>query len=115
MGAAMKSGCDIGCDPWLNDFAKEALLDGTITESTLDTAMTRLYSSFLKLGSLDEGSDGGQSCDAFSAIGPEAIDTPLHRQISLEAAIQSMVLLQNRGQLLPLAAATKVALLGPST
>ena len=113
VGAAMKSGCDIGCDPWLNDFAKEALFDGTITESTLNTALTRLYSSFVKLGSLDEGSDGGHSCKAFSGIGPEAIDTPLHRQISLEGAIQSIILLQNRGKLLPLAPTTSVALLGP--
>ena len=113
---AMESGCDIGCDPFLNDFAKDALADASIRESTLDTAMKRLYKPWLELGNLDErdGSDSG-SCTAFKDIGPEAIDTPLHRQLALEAAIQSMILLQNEGDepLLPLAKGKSLALLGP--
>ena len=43
VAAAMKSGCDIGCDPYLNDWAKDALIDGEITEDTLDTALKRAY------------------------------------------------------------------------
>jgi beta-glucosidase-like glycosyl hydrolase len=115
----MDSGCDIGCDPFLNDFAKDAVEDGTITEATLDAALRRVYTPWLKIGSLDPGSDGGSSCDAFKDIGPEAVDTPLHRQLAYESAVQSIILLQNRPPapgrkpLLPLKVNTKVALLGP--
>ena len=47
------------------------------------------------------------------SIPTDVVDSDIHRQLALEAAEQGMVLLKNEGDLLPLAANTKVALIGP--
>jgi hypothetical protein len=76
--------------------------------------MRRVYTPWLQLGQLDErGGDDSGSAQPFRGIGPDAIDTPAHRQLALEAAQQSMVLLQNKGGLLPLDSEQKVVMLGP--
>ena len=64
----------------------------------------------------------------YASYGPERVDTPLHRQLALEAALQGIVLLQNNASavspngpgtpLLPLQrsrlAGRKVAVVGPN-
>ena len=46
--------------------------------------------------------DDGKASDKYFTLGSEAIDSPAHQQLALEAAQQSIVLLKNEGQLLPL-------------
>ena len=47
-------------------------------------------------------------------IGPEVIANEEHHQIALDAARRSIVLLQNKQNILPLAKETKVAVIGPN-
>lgn len=51
----------------------------------------------------------------WAKLGAEAVDTPAHRQLALEGALQGQVLLKNEGGRLPLkpAAIKKLALVGP--
>ena len=48
-------------------------------------------------------------------LGPEVVDTPAHRALALEGAIQGHVLLKNEGPILPLQAQSvnRLALIGP--
>ncbi|MGC4892855.1 glycoside hydrolase family 3 C-terminal domain-containing protein [Micromonospora sp. DT31] len=82
----------------------EALDRGLITAADVDRAARRILSVRLRLGDLDPDPHDD---------GPEdTLDSPAHRELAREAARQCVVLLRNDG-LLPLAAGTRVAVLGP--
>ncbi|HZK38900.1 MAG TPA: glycoside hydrolase family 3 C-terminal domain-containing protein [Clostridia bacterium] len=106
---ALKAGCDLCCgDEYL------ALLDAyesdLITEDDLDTALRRLFNTRFKLGMFDKAEEV-----SYSEISEEQIASAEHKELSLEAARQSIVLLKNDG-LLPLDAQKlgKIAVIGPN-
>ncbi|MDC0773327.1 glycoside hydrolase family 3 C-terminal domain-containing protein [Streptomyces sp. HD] len=81
-----------------------ALDRGLLTESDLDTAVRRQLSVRFRLGEFDPEYDPHALTKDF--------DTPAHRALAQEAAEQSVVLLKNSGGLLPLAADTRLAVVG---
>ncbi|MER8224803.1 glycoside hydrolase family 3 C-terminal domain-containing protein [Streptomyces sp. NPDC094143] len=82
---------------------RRALERGLLTEADLDTAVRRQLSVRFRLGEFDPRDDPHEATAAF--------DTPEHRTLAQEAAEQAIVLLKNDG-LLPLAAGTRVAVVG---
>ncbi|MGK5694905.1 glycoside hydrolase family 3 C-terminal domain-containing protein [Streptomyces sp. URMC 128] len=80
-----------------------ALERGLLTEADVDTAVRRQLSVRFRLGEFDPEYDPHGTSSEF--------DTPAHRALAQEAAEQAIVLLKNDG-VLPLAADTRVAVVG---
>ncbi|MFI5796439.1 glycoside hydrolase family 3 C-terminal domain-containing protein [Streptomyces sp. NPDC051677] len=80
-----------------------ALEQGLLTETDVDTAVRRQLSVRFRLGEFDPHYDPHADTGEF--------DTPAHRALAEEAAEQAIVLLRNDG-VLPLAADTRIAVVG---
>jgi beta-glucosidase len=88
----------------------QAVKEGKIAEAEIDTAVTRLFTARFKLGMFDPPESVPYAQIPFSEN-----NTPEHRQVALEAARQSMVLLKNENHILPLGASVKtIAVVGPN-
>jgi beta-glucosidase len=85
---------------------------GLITESHVDAAVRHILAIRVRLGEFNPGSGAG--ADPYRHISPDVIDSPAHRELALEAARASAVLLSNDG-ILPLDPSTagRVAVIGP--
>ncbi|MES1190416.1 MAG: glycoside hydrolase family 3 C-terminal domain-containing protein [Steroidobacter sp.] len=86
----------------------DAYRQGILKESTIDTALVRLYTARIKLGMFDP-----PSMVPYSKISDTELDSAAHRDMALDLANKSMVLLKNDG-VLPLHATVKnIAVVGP--
>lgn len=102
-----------GCDFSDKEYAQRiptAVRDGRITEERLNDALARVLRVRMKLGEFDP-----QDRLPWSKIPLDVVDGPAHRALALKVARQSIVLLQNKGGLLPLDSAKlkRVAVIGP--
>ncbi len=88
--------------------AAEALARGLITEADLDTALRHIFAIRLRLGEFDPG-----GANPYAAITADVINCAEHQRLAREAARAAIVLLKNEADVLPLAAPTTVAVLGP--
>jgi beta-glucosidase len=106
---SLMAGCDFS-DKEFMDNIPAAVRDGKLTEERLNDALTRVLRVRMRLGEFDP-------FDAvpYSKISPAVIDGPENRAVALKAAQQSIVLLQNRGDLLPLdkTKLKRIAVIGP--
>lgn len=93
---AVNQGCDLNCG---NMYANLLIAhqEGRVDEATIDRAVTRLMVTRMKLGLFD---DPGKN--AYAAISYEMNDCLEHRRLNLEVAKQSLVLLKNENEILPL-------------
>jgi beta-glucosidase len=83
---------------------------GFITEAEVDKHVIRLLEGRFDLGEMDD-----PSLVEWSKIPYSAMDSKEHRQISLDMARQTLVLLQNKGGVLPLQKnKEKIAVIGPN-
>jgi beta-glucosidase len=81
-----------------------------IKESDLDTALRRLFRARFKLGMFDP-----PSSFAYGRIPMSEVNSSEHRQLSLRAARESIVLLKNQDHALPLKAGiARIAVVGPT-
>jgi beta-glucosidase len=87
-----------------------AVAKGFLTEGHIDQALRRVLRVRFRLGELDP-----PQMVPYTRLGPDEIDSPAHRQLALRAAHESIVLLRNRGNLLPLDvnAIRTIAVIGP--
>ena len=88
---------------------KAPIRDGGLSTQVLDTAVGRVLRSKFQVGLFENPYvDEGAAAASF--------DTPADRALARRAAVASMVLLQNRGDLLPLdpKALHRIAVIGPS-
>ena len=110
---ALKTGTDLECGygqgqafPSLVD----AVHQGLIKESEIDTALRRLFRARFKLGMFDS-----PSSFAYGQIPMTEVNSPEHRQLSLRSARESMVLLKNQDHTLPLKPdIARIAVVGPT-
>ncbi len=114
--AAFKAGMDLICGDYRNNMSTEptaivgAVRHGLLPESVLDRALTRLFTARIKLGMFDPAAG-----NIYSKIPASQYDTPAHREVSLQMAKESLVLLKNSGNLLPLKKTPGViAVIGPN-
>jgi len=87
-----------------------AVAKGLLTERQVDQAVRRVLRVRFRLGEFDP-----PEMVAYKKLGKEEIDSPAHRQVALRAARESIVLLTNRDNFLPLdpAAIKTIAVIGP--
>jgi beta-glucosidase len=110
---ALKAGTDLECG-FAQGQAFPSLVDavhqGLIQESDIDTALRRLFRARFKLGMFDP-----PSSFAYGQIPMSEVNSPSHRQFSLRAARESMVLLKNQDHILPLKPGiARIAVIGPT-
>ena len=88
----------------------EAVRRGYITEAEVDKHVIRLLEGRFDLGEMDD-----PSLVAWSKIPYSAMDSKEHRQIALDMARQTIVLLQNKNDVLPLQKnKERIAVIGPN-
>jgi beta-glucosidase len=93
---AVRSGCDLNCgDTYLALF--KAVSNGEISLKEIDQAVRRLFQTRFKLGMFDP-----DEIVPFAQISMDMVNSPDHQVLALEAARQSIVLLKNSGDYLPL-------------
>lgn len=106
---AVKAGTDLNCGDSYPALV-EAVKTGYITEEELDRSVERLMLARLKLGVLP-----ADSLSPWSQIPLSVINSENHRQLALETAQKSMVLLKNKRKTLPLSGELKnIAVIGPN-
>ncbi len=106
---AVNNGCDL---TFYHEFdaLPEAVAQRLVTEAQIDLSVKRLFTARMKLGMFDP-----PALVPYSAIPESVIDSPAHRQVALQAARESIVLLKNEAGLLPLGRAVRsIALIGPN-
>jgi beta-glucosidase len=87
----------------------QAVRDGLVHESALDTALTRLFRARFQLGMFDP-----PASFAYGRIPFSEVNSPEHRQLSLQAARESLVLLKNTGVLPLKRKLGSIAVVGPN-
>ena len=107
---AVKAGCDLNCGDTFPYLVK-AVEEGLIDEATITQSAERLFVTRMKLGMFDP-----QEHVAYAQIPYSVNDSEAHKTLALEAARQSMVLLKNDDNLLPLdkTELKSIAVIGPN-
>ena len=107
--AALLAGTDTNCGDTYNALVK-AVKDGLIPESAINTAVERLFTARFRLGMFDP-----PGMNPYARLPMSEDDSPEHRALALRAARESMVLLKNDGDFLPLKSDIHtIAVIGPN-
>jgi beta-glucosidase len=105
---AVKSGTDLTCGREYRSLL-QAVKDGLITEAEIDVAVKRLMAARFRLGMFDP-----PEMVPYARIPFSENDSPAHRELALKTARQSIVLLKNENNALPLKKDLKtIAVIGP--
>ncbi|HVN93425.1 MAG TPA: glycoside hydrolase family 3 C-terminal domain-containing protein [Terracidiphilus sp.] len=86
----------------------EAVQQGYLPESAVDTTLVRLFTARMKLGMFDP-----PELDPYSKIDEKELDSPEHRALARKMANESMVLLKNDGTLPLKPSVKRIAVIGP--
>lgn len=105
----VRGGTDLTCGTEYPTLV-EAVKRGLITEAEIDTAVKRLMTARFRLGMFDP-----PEMVPYARIPFSQNDTPEHRQLALKTARESIVLLKNANNTLPLKKNLKsIAVIGPN-
>ena len=105
---AINAGIDMSMDPYSVDFCillKELVNEGKVKMERIDDAVRRILRAKYRLGLFDEPNTGGKGYEKFGS--------DEFAQASLQAAEESMILLKNEDNILPLTP-QKILLTGPN-
>jgi len=102
---SINSGCDL-CIGSAYNHLEEVYKKGLISEQRVNEAVTRLFEARFRLGMFAE------DCE-YDQIPYEIIECEKHKEINLQMARESIVLLKNNG-ILPLDPKQKIAVIGPN-
>lgn len=105
------AGTDVECQ-WSEHMYKElpkAVDKGLITEAEIDKHLKRVLLGRFELGDMDK-----DELVSWSKIPMSIVNNEAHRKLALDMALQSMTLLQNKGNILPLKKNSKMAVIGPN-
>ena len=103
---ALRTGCDLNCGNTYLHIIK-AYQEGLVTEDEITRSAVRLFTTRYMLGLFD--------VSEYDAIGYDKIECREHRELAVEAAFESIVLLKNNG-ILPLDKnkIKKIGVIGPN-
>ncbi len=106
---AVRAGTDLNCGGTYRALVG-AVKRGLISEAEIDRAVGRLFAARFRLGMFDP-----PALVPWAQLPMSVVDSPAHRELAKIAAQKSLVLLENRGPVLPLAAGVKgIAVVGPT-
>jgi beta-glucosidase len=110
---AVARSLNAGCDFSDNEFMKyipAAVRQGLLPEARLDDALFRVLRDRIRLGEFDPPEQV-----SFSKISTNVICSPAHRELALQTARESMVLLKNERNFLPMNKnkLKRIAVIGP--
>lgn len=116
VATSIKAGTDLICGEPPQDRVHlergavlRAVQQGLLKESDIDRALVRLLTARMRLGMFDP-----PAMVPWSELGASANDTAQNRQLALETAKESLVLLKNENNLLPLKKTyARIAVIGP--
>jgi beta-glucosidase len=108
---ALKAGCDLNCGDTYAKYLKSAIDKGLITENDIDVSLGRLLRAKFLLGMFDP-----YDKVPYNRIPKGVLDSPEHRQLALQSACESIVLLKNQGNVLPfdVRKIRSIAVIGPN-
>ncbi|XP_065919369.1 uncharacterized protein [Dysidea avara] len=109
--AAATAGCDLEDGPQENNtFAtlQQAVNQHLIDESVINTAVSRLFMARMRLGEFDP-----DEMNPYKSLSMDNVCSDEHKQLAINAAIQTFVLLKNGHSLLPMKKETNIAIVGP--
>jgi beta-glucosidase len=109
VAVAVKAGTDLTCG---NEYKSliPAVKAGLITEALIDRSVKRLFEARFRLGMFDP-----PESVPYSRIRFEENDSAAHRELAAQAARESIVLLKNENNILPLKKELKsIAVIGPN-
>ena len=104
--AAVHAGVDTECGQAYR-YIPEAVERGLLDEKDLDRNLIRLFTARYRLGEMDDIS-------LWDHLPNSIVEGPEHLALSRKMAQESMVLLQNKGGILPLDPGVRIALVGPN-
>ena len=105
----MRAGTDLNCGGTYRALVG-AVKRGLVSETEIDRAVGRLFAARFRLGMFDP-----PALVPWAQIPMSVVDSPAHRELAKVAAQKSIVLLENRGPLLPLGAGVRaIAVVGPT-
>lgn len=104
--AAVRTGTDLECGSEYASLA-DAVKAGLIDEKEIDISLKRLLTARFELGEMDEQ-------PAWLEIPASVLNSKEHQALALRMARESLVLLQNKNNILPLNTNLKVAVMGPN-
>jgi len=106
---ALQHGCDLGCDSVFDEIP-EAIQRGLISEAQVDRALERTLGTRFKLGMFDPPEEV-----PFTSISMDVVACPEHCRLAYQAAAESVVLLKNKNNILPIQPTTRIIFVtGPS-
>ena len=109
--AAIKAGINVDCSELIQTHAKTALDKGLLTVGDIDKALRPSLTTLFKLGLFNLN-----DLHPFAQLNSGDVHTPAHVNLAKEAALQSIVLLKNDHNLLPLkkSAIKSLMVIGPN-
>jgi len=109
MAKAIRAGVDNHCLGYVSAVIP-AIQKGLLKESELDTAVARCLRARFKLGMFDS-----DKTNPYASIPYSVVNNKVHQQYALELAQQSIVLLKNKNNILPLPNNIRtIAVIGPN-
>lgn len=105
---AVRAGTDVECGRNYRSLP-EAVEAGEITEAEIDRSVRRLLEARFEVGDFDS-----ESVVPFNTISMNVVNCKEHKELALQMARESIVLLQNKKSILPLSTDLDVAVMGPN-
>lgn len=107
---ALLAGTDLECGN-LYQLLEQGVKNGLVSERDINVSLTRLFTILFRLGMFDPAEKV-----PYAAIGREVIECDAHKKHAYRMAQESMVLLKNQNNLLPLnpSKIRRIALIGPN-
>lgn len=106
---ALSHGCDLGCDHVFDEIP-EAIARGLISEADVDRALERSLATRFKLGMFDSPEEV-----PYASIPADVVSCEAHRKLAYKTATESVVLLKNKNNILPIKPSTKkIFVTGPT-
>ena len=106
--SAVRAGTDVECGSNYQSLP-EAVKAGEVTEAEIDKSLKRLLVARFELGDFDPA-----DMVPWTKIPSNVIACRAHKQLALDMARKSIVLLQNRNNILPLSKSQKIVVMGPN-
>ena len=104
---ALQTGTDINCGSSYR-FIPDAVQQGLLDEAIVDRSLVRLLAARSRLGELDG------NVAPWDHLSDDIVEGPAHLALARKMAQEGIVLLQNKGGILPLETTSPVALIGPN-